>query len=79
MARLIETLGGLWELALLAARNGMQLRGPYWRWRYETAFGTDASRRPPRREIIRMLLDYGRWVWRMKQARRPEGPKARRE
>lgn len=66
MARFIETLGGLWELASLAARHGTRLRGPYWRWRSETAFGTDPARRPPRREMIRMLLEYGRWVWRMK-------------
>lgn len=64
---MIETLGGLWELALLAARSRFRLRGRYWRWRYETAFGSDPAVRPPRRQRLRAVLEYGRWVYRMKR------------
>ena len=69
MRRWLETLGGLWELLLLAARSRFRMGGAYWRWRRETAFGTDPARRPPRRERLRAVLDYGRWVYRMKRGR----------
>lgn len=68
MVRLIDTLGGLWELALLAARTGFRFRGRYWRWRADTAFGTDPATRPPSRERLAMILEYGRWLWRMRKA-----------
>jgi hypothetical protein len=69
MRGLIETLGGLWELFLLAVGSRFRVRGPYWRWRYETAFGGDPAARPPRRQRLRAMLDYGRWVYRMKRRR----------
>ncbi|MHC4991068.1 MAG: hypothetical protein ACYTGC_08815 [Planctomycetota bacterium] len=69
MRRLIETIGGLWELLLLAGRSRFRLRGPYWSWRRETAFGSDPARCPPRRDRVRQVLDYGRWVYRMKRGR----------
>ncbi len=67
--RLIESLGGLWELARLAVRSGFRLDGPYWRWRSETAFGLDPATRPSRVQRIRAVLGYGRWVWRMRTGR----------
>jgi len=67
MRRVIETIGGLWELFLLGWRSRFRFNSPYWRWRYETAFGSDPALRPPRRERIRAMLDYGRWVRRMKK------------
>jgi hypothetical protein len=70
MRWLIDTLGGLYELAVLGFRTGFRLSGPYWRWRRETAFGADASRRPPWRQQIAAILEYGRWVYRMKRHRR---------
>ena len=69
MQRVVETVGGVWELFLLAVKSRFRLRGPYWRWRFETAFGTDPSARPPRRQRLRAVLDYGRWVYRMKRGR----------
>ena len=69
LRRAIDTLGGLWELLLLGARSGFRLGGPYWRWRRETAFGGDPERRPSRGERLRAVLDYGRWVYRMKRGR----------
>jgi len=65
----IATLTAVWELLLLAAQTGFRLHGPYLTWRRETAFGTDASRRPARAERLHALLAYGRWVHRMKRLR----------
>jgi hypothetical protein len=69
MRRIIDTIGGLWELLLLAWKTRFRMRSEYWKWRYETAFGTDPSKMPPRRERIRAMLDYGRWVYRIKRGR----------
>ena len=69
MRSLLDTLGGLWELMLLAVRIRFRFSGPYWQWRQETAFGHDARRRPPRTQRLRAVLDYGRWVYRMKRGR----------
>ena len=70
MRWMIETIGGLWELLRLAFKTRFRLRGKYWRWRFETAFGNDPSRMPPRRERLRAMLEYGRWVYRMRRVRR---------
>ncbi len=70
MRRLIETLGGLWELFLLGFRTGFRFRGPYWRWRMETAFGADPTARPSRWRRFGAVLAYGRWVYRLKRGTR---------
>ena len=67
MGRVINTLGGIWQLVLLAAGSGFRLRGRYWRWRRETAFGGDPGARPGRWQRVRAALEYGRWVHRMKR------------
>lgn len=67
MRWLTDTIGGLWELLRLGWITRFRFRGPYWRWRMETAFGSDVSRRPPRRQMIHAVLDYGRWVHRMRR------------
>ena len=67
MNRVIETIGGVWELVRLVVASRLRLRSGYWRWRYETAFGGDPSQRPPLPARCRALLDYGRWVYRMKR------------
>jgi hypothetical protein len=67
MRRAIETLGGLWELLRLALKTRCRLRGKYWRWRHETAFGSDPAKMPSRRDRWRAMLDYGRWVHRMRR------------
>ena len=69
MPRFIETIGGLWQLFRLALREGLGLRGPYWRWRQETAFGVDRQRWPSFRSRLGAVLDYGRWLHRMKRRR----------
>ena len=63
----METIGGLWALAGLAFKTHFRLRGPYWRWRYETAFGHEPDRYTTRRQRFRAMLDYGRWVYRMRK------------
>ena len=67
MRSFMDTFGGVWELALLAIKSRLRLRSGYWKWRYETAFGTDPTRWPPLRQRIRAMIDYGKWVHRMKR------------
>ena len=66
MTGLRDTVGGMWELTRLAAASRFRLNG-YWRWRDETAFGSDPAIRPGAIARWRALLDYGRWVYRMKR------------
>ena len=70
MAPLGDTLGGLWELALIAVRSRGRLGSGYWKWRAETAFGSDPTRRPPVHQRLRQVMAYGRWVHRMKRMSR---------
>lgn len=67
MHRVIETIGGVWQLFVLGVKTRFRLRGPYWRWRYDTAFGSDPQRFTTRRERFFAMLEYGRWVHRMKR------------
>lgn len=69
MRYLIDTLGGLWELALMAMRSRCRLRSRYWRWRRETAFGNDPEHMPPAAERRRQILAFARWAYRMKRGR----------
>ncbi len=70
MPRVGDTLGGLWELLLLAVRSRFRLGGSYWRWRAETAFGSDPKRRPSLSRRVRQVLAYGRWIHHMKRSAR---------
>lgn len=62
-----ESIGGAMALFLLAMRSGFRLDSSYWRWRGETAFGSDPRTRPPIRLRLSAMMDYGRWVYRMKR------------
>lgn len=64
MRRFLDTLGGLYELIRLAALSRFRLRGPYWRWRLHTAFGSEP---PPATQRLRAILAYARWVRRMRR------------
>jgi hypothetical protein len=70
MRALFDTLGGLWQLALLGFKTRFRFGGPYWQWRMDTAFGDDPERRPPLRQRLFATLEYARWVHRMKRSRR---------
>jgi hypothetical protein len=65
-----ETLGGLWQLLRLMIATRFRSRGRYWTWREETAFGADEARRPSKALQREAILDYARWVHRMKRASR---------
>ena len=65
MLRVLVFLGGFYELARLALITGLRLRGPYWRWRLHTAFGRGYP--PSRAALIRGVLAYGRWMYRMRR------------
>lgn len=71
MSRLLDTLAGLFELLRLGVLSRFRFRGPYWQWRLHTAFGrgTPASRW----ELCRSILDYGRWMRRMRRMGRISG------
>lgn len=71
MHRVYDAVFGLYELLRMAARSGFRIHIPYWKWRYETAFGTNAARRPSRLAQFRAMIEYGAWVHRM---RRRYGP-----
>lgn len=60
----IDTAGGLYELARLGAISRFRFKGSYWQWRLHTAFGRGY---PPRAELVRSVLEYGRWVRRMRR------------
>jgi hypothetical protein len=53
----------------LAFATGFRLRGRYWTWRFETAFGTDPDRHPSRMEAIRLAIHYAAWTTRMRRMR----------
>lgn len=67
MRWLSDTLGGIYQLARLGVISGFRFNGPYWRWRLHTAFGRGYPR--SRVELLRAVLDYGRWVHRMRRSR----------
>ncbi len=69
MRAVLDTLGGWWQLLCMGLRGGLSRKSAYWRWRQETAFGSDPDAMPSRRERWRAMLDYGRWVHRMKRGR----------
>jgi len=64
MWRCIEFFGGLYELARLAIITRFRFRGDYWSWRLHTAFGRGYP--ASRLELVRAVLAYGRWVFRMR-------------
>jgi hypothetical protein len=61
----LDTLGGLYELARLAFISRFRFRGPYWSWRMHTAFGRGYP--SSRWELFRAVLAYGRWMRRMRR------------
>lgn len=56
-------LGGL-ELVRLAVTTRFRLRGPYWSWRWHTAFGRGT---PPRGQLVWSLLQFGLWARRIRR------------
>lgn len=52
---------GLFALLRLAAQTRFRLKGAYWTWRQDTAFGNGQ----PASKLV-SVLDYGAWVHRMR-------------
>jgi hypothetical protein len=67
MTRLFDLLGAIYELARLGVLSRFRFRGPYWSWRLHTAFGRGYP--TSRWETFKSILDYGRWVYRMRRLR----------
>ncbi len=61
----IDTVGAIYELARLGIITRFRFRGPYWEWRLHTAFGRGYPE--SRVQLIRAVLEYGRWVRRMRR------------
>jgi len=54
----------------LGLATGFRVRGKYWRWRLETAFGNDPARMPGARERREAMIDYLVWTHRMRSLMR---------
>ncbi|MGE3107113.1 MAG: hypothetical protein AB7G11_05165 [Phycisphaerales bacterium] len=65
MRWLIDTVGGVFELVRLGFITRFEFKGPYWSWRLHTAFGKGYP--ATRRELVRSVLEYGRWVRKMRR------------
>jgi hypothetical protein len=66
MRRVLDTFWGLYELLRLGVVTRFRLRGRYWRWRHETAFGRGT---PGRMSMVRAAIRYGAWAHRMRTGR----------
>ena len=64
---MMHALRGIWNLALLGAKTGFRLRGRYWTWRMETAFGADRSKWPSAAARRKAAIEYGAWVGEMRR------------
>lgn len=69
MTKLLTAIAALGQLARLFAQSRGRLRGKYWTWRRDTAFGRGMP--ASRRETIKATLDYGRWIARVRKLARP--------
>jgi len=69
LGTLVETLGACVVLAGLGLRRLRAPRASYWRWRHETAFGTDPSAMPTAAERRRAIWSFARWAARMRMLR----------
>lgn len=65
--RTIHTILGLGELLRLGVLSRFRLRGAYWTWRRQTAWGPWGP--PTRADGRRALLEYARWVRTMRRLR----------
>ncbi len=61
------TLRALYELARLAVITRFRMKGAYWQWRTTTALGPEGLAALPAVERRRAVLEYGKWVARMRR------------
>ncbi|MBX3364914.1 MAG: hypothetical protein KF866_09130 [Phycisphaeraceae bacterium] len=67
MRKFLDTCGGLFQLTRLAFLSKGRFRGPYWQWRIQTAYGRGLP--ASRRRRLHDLLEYARWVHRVRRMR----------
>ena len=71
MGRLItpflDRIGAAWSLFRLGWQSRFRMRGAYWTWRNETAFGNGSLPQPTPAEKRRAMWHYAAWVWRMRR------------
>jgi hypothetical protein len=67
MRTLVVFVDGLWQLLRLAVITRGRVRGRYWHWRQETAFGSDPSRMPGPAQRMAAVIRFGHWVGRMRR------------
>lgn len=67
MTYVLEFFGAVYELLRLGVVSRGRLRGSYWTWRLHTAFGRGYP--ATKTETLKSILDYGRWVYRMRRMR----------
>ncbi len=65
MHSLLTLPGALYELLRLGIITRFDFKGPYWTWRTNTAFGRGMPE--SKAELIRNVLEYARWVRRMRR------------
>jgi hypothetical protein len=61
----LDTLWAFYELARLFIITGGKLKGAYWTWRWQTALGNNHGK--TRTELLRAMIEYGRWVAKMRR------------
>jgi len=63
----MKMIFGLWALLRLGWKSRFRMRGKYWNWRKETAFGDFLVKNGEKR---RAMLEYGQWVAEMRKVAR---------
>jgi hypothetical protein len=67
MGSVRDTISGCWCLLSMAVATRFRMRGRYWSWRRETAFGSDRSRWPKAADRRRAIVEYARWAASMRR------------
>jgi hypothetical protein len=65
--RIVDLLGGVYQLGRLGVITRFRFKGPYWEWRNQTAFGRGVPE--SKRELLASVLEYGVWMHRMRTGR----------
>lgn len=63
----MKTIFGVWALLRLGLESKFRVRGKYWKWRKDTAFGHFLVKDGEKR---RAMLEYGKWVAEMQKVAR---------
>jgi hypothetical protein len=57
--------GAVLALLRLGVATNFNFDGAYWKWRWQTAWGN--GEKPKGREKLRAMMEYARWVARMRR------------